>query len=153
LGSDNSRWECQLTSLSNDTNVRQLPLKTLLVQMEMQGVIQPLYSYFADFKFKFLQPEAEVLALFDEQRQIFLSAIFAHTQFKKVWGTLNFDSLIEQYQFDRKRVVAALDYLQEKNLIELETKRITDVYQVDTEKLQATELVDNLHQHFIEKEQ
>lgn len=149
----NNQWECQLVGLSNATNVRQLPLKTLLVQLEIIGVIQPLYSYFADFKYKFLQPQADILALFDQDRQDFLSCIFAHTQFKKVWGTLNFDSLIEQYQFERKRVVAALDYLQEQNLIVLETKRITDVYQVNEEQLAITNLTEKLYQHFIEKEQ
>ena len=38
----NGQWEMQLYPLSNASNIRQLTLKTLLVQLEMQGVLTPL---------------------------------------------------------------------------------------------------------------
>ena len=126
---ESQQWEMQEYSLSSDSNIRQLALKTLLVQLEMQGAITPLYAYYADFKYKFLVDKAALLGHFDADRQAFLQLIFSHTQFKKIWGTLNFDTLTQAAQVDRKRVVAALDYLAEKNLIALETKRITQVYQ------------------------
>ena len=39
---DVSEWELQVVGLSNASNIRQLPLKTLLVQLEMMNVIKPL---------------------------------------------------------------------------------------------------------------
>ncbi|MEH6394451.1 RecQ family ATP-dependent DNA helicase [Pseudoalteromonas sp.] len=147
------RWEMQEYSLSSDSNIRQLALKTLLVQLEMQGAITPLYAYYADFKYKFLEDKATLLNHFDAARQEFLNLIFSHTQFKKVWGTLNFDSLTQGAQVDRKRVVAALDYLAEKNLIALETKRITQVYQVHSDVINNPELAPQLHDYFVDKEQ
>lgn len=147
------RWEMQEYSLSSDSNIRQLALKTLLVQLEMQGAITPLYAYYADFKYKFLVDKAQLLGHFDATRQAFLNLIFSHTQFKKVWGALNFDTLTQATQVDRKRVVAALDYLAEKNLIALETKRITQVYQVHTEVINNPELAQQLHSYFVDKEQ
>lgn len=146
-------WEMQEYSLSSDSNIRQLALKTLLVQLEMQGAITPLYAYYADFKYKFLEDKATLLNHFDAARQEFLNLIFSHTQFKKIWGTLNFDTLTQAAQVDRKRVVAALDYLAEKNLIALETKRITQVYQVHNEVLNNPELAQQLHSYFVDKEQ
>ncbi|WP_392344734.1 ATP-dependent DNA helicase RecQ [Pseudoalteromonas prydzensis] len=146
-------WEMQEYSLSSDSNIRQLALKTLLVQLEMQGAITPLYAYYADFKYKFLEDKATLLNHFDAARQEFLNLIFSHTQFKKVWGTLNFDSLTQGAQVDRKRVVAALDYLAEKNLIALETKRITQVYQVHSDVINNPELAPQLHDYFVDKEQ
>ena len=147
------QWEMQEYSLSSDSNIRQLALKTLLVQLEMQGAITPLYAYYADFKYKFLEDKASLLSHFDTARQEFLNLIFSHTHFKKVWGTLNFDSLTQAAQVDRKRVVAALDYLAEKNLIALETKRITQVYQVHSNVINKPELAPQLHDYFVDKEQ
>lgn len=147
------RWELQLVGLSNASNVRQLPLKTLLVQLELQGVLQPMYAYYADFKYKFLRPQAEVLGQFEGERQSFLSAIFTHSQFKKIWGSPDFDALFQHYTCERGRVVTALEYLHEKQLIELETKRITEVFAVDIGALAEPALGANLHQYFVEKEQ
>lgn len=147
------QWEMQEYSLSSESNIRQLALKTLLVQLEMQGAITPQYAYYADFKYKFLVDKNELLSQFDEQRQAFLTQIFSHTDFKKIWGTLNFDSLTQAAQVDRKRVVAALDYLAEKNLITLETKRITQVYKVHSEVINNPELAQQLHDYFSDKEQ
>ena len=147
------QWEMQEYSLSSESNIRQLALKTLLVQLEMQGAITPQYAYYADFKYKLLVDKNELLSQFDEQRQAFLTQIFSHTDFKKIWGTLNFDSLTQAAQVDRKRVVAALDYLAEKNLITLETKRITQVYKVHGAVINNPELAQQLHDYFSDKEQ
>lgn len=147
------QWEMQEYSLSSESNIRQLALKTLLVQLEMQGAITPQYAYYADFKYKFLVDKNELLNQFDQQRQAFLTQIFSHTDFKKIWGTLNFDSLTQAAQVDRKRVVAALDYLAEKNLITLETKRITQVYKVHSEVINNPALAQQLHDYFTDKEQ
>ncbi|GGK59037.1 RecQ family ATP-dependent DNA helicase [Amphritea balenae] len=149
----NQQWELQLYGLSNASNIRQLPMKTLLVQLELLGVIRPLYSYFADFKYKLLQPESQILARFNGERQDFVQSIFANTSFKRVWGSLSFDALQKAYNCDRKRIVAALDYLQEQQLIELETKKITEVFQVDQALLADEGLGQKLYDYFAEKEQ
>ncbi|MCP4431052.1 MAG: recombinase RecQ, partial [Gammaproteobacteria bacterium] len=140
-------------SLSTASNIRQLPLKTLLVQLEIMAVLRPLYAYFADFKYKFLQDKQQILQQFEGERRSFLDAIFANTQMKKIWGSLNFDNLYQAYGADRNRVVKAMEYLQEKNLIELETRLITEVYQVDVLELADTELAQNLYTYFADKEQ
>ncbi|MEH6575481.1 MAG: RecQ family ATP-dependent DNA helicase [Amphritea sp.] len=149
----NGQWELQLLGLSNASNVRQLPLKTLLVQLELLGIVKPLYAYYADFKYKFLQPKEAVLALFEGERQAFLNAIFTHTQFKKVWGNPDFEALFHSYSCERGRVVAALEYLREKQLIELETKRITEVFSINETALAEPELAQKLHHYFADKEQ
>jgi ATP-dependent DNA helicase RecQ len=150
---DNAQWELQTTGLSNASNIKQLPLKTLLVQLELLNVIKPMYSYFAEFKFKFLHDKQQILSGFSQERATFLSEIFKHTQFKKVWGTLNFDSLYQDYGCERGRVVSALDYLAEQGLIELETKRITEVFNIDVNKLSEPDLTQSLYDYFSDKEQ
>jgi ATP-dependent DNA helicase RecQ len=149
----NGQWELQLIGLANGSNIRQLPLKTLLVQLELLGVLQPLHSYFAEFKYKFLQPREEILAMFKGERQTFLAAIFTHTQFKKIWGNLDFEAVLQDYSCERNRVVAALDYLHQKHLIELETKRMTEVFRVKQTPLINPTLAQKLHHYFGDKEQ
>lgn len=148
-----NQWEVQITGLSNDTNIRQLPLKTLLVQLELMGVLTPKHAYFAEFKYKFLVDANVILEGFEGERKSFLQAIFNHTVFKKVWGEPNFTSLHQQYQSERSRVVTALDYLHEKQLIELQTKRMTEVYQVSLERLNTPDLAQKIFTYFSDKEQ
>jgi ATP-dependent DNA helicase RecQ len=147
------KWELQLLQLSNASNIKQLPLKTLLVQLELAGVIEPVHAYFADFKIKLLQPISTILQRFNEQRQQFLSTIFAATQFKKVWGSLHFDDLLKDPSVDRGRVITALEYLQEQELIVLETSKMTEVFKVNTHELSDPTLAQNLTHYFIDKEE
>jgi len=151
--SQGNQWEMQIYSLSSETNIRQLPLKTLLVQLELMGVLLPQFSYFAEFKYKFIVDKTEILNRFEGERKPFLEAVFSHTRFKKVWGEPDFTALHQQYQCDRSRVVSALDYLHEQQLIELETKKMTEVYQVAVDKLHSPDLAQSLFSYFSEKEQ
>jgi len=149
----NGQWELQINSLSNDANIRQLPLKTLLVQLELHQVIKPLYAYFAEYRYKFLQDSDTVLGQFSGERQQFLKAIVDHTQFKKIWGSLDIESLYQQYGCERSRVVAALDYLQTQGAIVLESKKITEVFAVKEAALSQPELVQTLSDYFLDKEE
>lgn len=151
-GTQANRWEVQLNQLANQSNIRLLPLKTLLVQLELQGVIKPLYAYYADVQYRFLQPQAHVLSQFSPERQAFLTQIFTHTQMKRVWGSLDFNALYQATGAERNRVLAALEYLASQQLIELETKQITDVYQVETVKLSTPTLAEDLYHYFADKE-
>lgn len=148
-----SKWELQLLQLSNASNIKQLPLKTLLVQLELAGVIEPTHAYFADFKIKILQPIEQILAGFNEQRKSFLATIFKATVFKKVWGSLRFDSLLQDKSIERNRVIAALEYLQEQQLIVLETSRMTEVFKVNSNELSDPTLGRNLYDYFVDKEE
>ncbi|MGV2872519.1 RecQ family ATP-dependent DNA helicase [Colwellia sp. E150_009] len=148
-----NKWELQLISLSNASNIKQLPLKTLLVQLELMGVIEPMYAYFADFKIKLLQPIEQIFAGFNEQRKAFLSTIFKATAFKKVWGSLNFETLLQDKSVERNRVIAALEYLHEQQMIVLETSGMTEVFKVNTHELNNPVLARNLTDYFLDKEE
>ncbi len=138
------QWETQINSLSTLSNIRQLPLKTLLVQLELAKVIRPIYAYFAEFKYRFNTEKADILNLFGKERSDFLNAVFTHTDMKKVWGVVNFDSIFEHYGAERSRVVTALEYLHEHNHIELASRLITDVYEVNQQALLADDLSESL---------
>ena len=54
---------------------------------------------------------------------------------------------------ERARAITALDYFNEKQLIELESKQMTDVYQVIQPHFDTTAIANQLYQHFKAKEQ
>ncbi|MGY3943450.1 RecQ family ATP-dependent DNA helicase [Aeromonas tecta] len=148
-----AEWEFGLLRLSNDTNIRQLPLKTLLVYLEMAGVIAPAYSYFAEYRFKFVLEKAEILSRFNPDRHQFLEQLFACAPQARSWCTMDFDALWQGYQGERHRAAAALDYLQQQGWIELESKQMTEVYRVLRQDLDVAALATQLHALFEQKEQ
>ena len=149
----NGQWELQVLSLSNASNIKQLPLKTLLVQLELLGVIDAKFSYFADFKFKFVTPKEQVVNLFNADRNEFLAQVFSCAKMKKIWGEPDFELMHSRYNAPRKRIVSALEYLAEQQHIVLETKKATEVFSVNMAALDNSELVDTLTHYFLEKEQ
>ena len=152
LSQSGSEWEFGLLRLSNDTNIRQLPLKTLLVYLEMAGIIMPAYSYFAEYRFKFVLDKAEILTRFNPDRRQFLEQLFACAPQARSWCTMDFDALWQGYQGERHRAAAALDYLQQQGWIELESKQMTDVYRVLRQDVDINALADELYALFEKKE-
>lgn len=146
------QWEVKLTSLSNETNIRQLPLKTLLVYLEMKGIVSSMYSYFAEYQFKTTLPGKDILNRFTEERREFLSQLFRFTEKKKVWVTVKLDEFLQQTGTERARAVAALEYLDAENLIELSTKQSIELYRITKSSFDIDKLADELHMLFEEKE-
>lgn len=154
---ENGLWPCQVITLSNESNIRQLPLKTLLVYLEMKGLVQPLYAYFAEYKFKLLVGEAELINQFEGERQNFVKAVLNYSQKAKTWWTADIESICGHYgsgdlQKDRTRVVSALEYFDEKGYIELQTKQMTEVYRVTNFPANVSELVGELGSYFEQKQ-
>ena len=148
---DEGQWEFLLRSLSDHSNIRELPLKTLLVQLELKGVIAPRYAFYAEYRFKYLIEPDALLARFSGERQQFVAAIVEVCKRARTWATVDFDALYQQHNAGRDRVVKALDYFQEQGLIELESKQMTEVYSLldtnfDPQALSA-ELYTGFKQH------
>ncbi len=150
--SQNGEWELMLNQLSEQSNIRQLPLKTLLVQLELRGIIAPRYAYFAEYRFKYLlEPEA-LLEKFDGERRQFVEALISTSQRARTWCTVDFDQLYGQHQAERGRVIKALDYFQEKGWIELESKQMTEVYALLDPAFDPVALSAELHSYFSQQE-
>jgi len=146
------QWEFLLLPLSDMSNIRQLPLKTLLVQLELRGIIAPRYSYFAEYRFKFLLTAEQIVQRFEGERRQFVQALMETSSKARTWATVNFDAMFQQYRADRGRVVTALDYFQEKGWIELESKQMTEVYSLLDTDFDLDALSAELHAHFTHHE-
>lgn len=147
-----AQWESRIYSLSSSSNIRQLPLKTLLVYLEMKKVIKPLYSYFADIRFKCLIDEKQLIDNFKGERRDFVRSILKGSQKAKIWYTLDFERLYQEYGAERSRVVKALEYFHDKEYILLESKQMTDIYEVPMAELNIDLIAEELFEYFKEKE-
>ena len=147
----NGQWEMTLFNLSSQSNIRQLPLKTLLVYLNMQGKIQPLYSYYSEYRFVLQMSEEELLGHFNADRREFIAALLKHSKLARTWYSFDFDAFLAAFPDQRQRAVAALEYLDEAGYLRLETKQMTDVFQV-LGPVNPAELSQSLYQQFSQKE-
>ncbi|CAG9297218.1 RecQ family ATP-dependent DNA helicase [Celerinatantimonas diazotrophica] len=146
-------WEVVLNQLSRTSYIRQLPLKTLLVYLELKGVIASSYSYFASYRFKLIKSVDAIVSQFSGERQTFVRAIFNSAIQARTWYSLDFEQLWHHSHSPRHRVVAALDYFHENGWIELQTKQSTDVYKVVNRQMPRDALTEEIFQLFKQKEQ
>ncbi|MCC5904472.1 MAG: ATP-dependent DNA helicase RecQ [Halomonas sp.] len=129
------QWEVLLNTLSRDTNIRLLPLKTLLVRLEMHGVIAPRFAFLAEYRLRYHLETNELVSRFEGERASFVRLIIDNIPIARTWGTVDFERLhnagqAQQIDASRARVIAALEYFQDKGWLTLEGKRMTDVYEV-----------------------
>jgi len=151
IGKTAGDWEVVMNSLSNQSNIRLLALKTLLVYLELAQVIRPAYSYYAEYKYKLLIAENELLGRFKGERAEFVQAILETSDKARTWHTLNFEKMQQTYRCERGRVLTAIDYLDQQGLIELQTKQMTQVYNVEKAQIKPS-LRDELTLRFTQKE-
>ncbi|MFC1535308.1 ATP-dependent DNA helicase RecQ [Thermodesulfobacteriota bacterium] len=145
-------WEVKLISLSFELNIRLLPLKTLLVYLEIAGIIRPKFSYFDKFAFQYLGTREDIIGRFQDERRDFVAAILDHCNTKKVWTYIDIDAVMNQYGTDRKRVVAALEYFDEQGWIRLQSSQSIEVFDLMDKSFDIDQLAQTMFEKFKEKE-
>ena len=128
--SPRTTWETRLYQLCFQLNIRPLPLKTLLVHLETAGILEPRYSYFEELPFKFLADRETIIRRFEGERREFLRRIFEHSRTAKIWTRPDIEAIVASYDTDRRRVLLALEYLDENGWIELQRQRSVEVYRI-----------------------
>jgi ATP-dependent DNA helicase RecQ len=145
-------WEIKATALSNDLNIRILPLKTLLVYLAMEKVIRPKLTYFAEYSFKFNTEPTTIVNSFEGERRQFVAAVLDHCHTSKVWTTADIPTILNRYATDRQRIIAALEYFDEKGWIELQSKQAVEVYDILTQAFDLDRMAEKMDALFKKKE-
>lgn len=146
------QWELNLYRLSQDSNIKQLTLKTLLVYLETMGFISPQYTYFADYRFKTTVDPQTIINTFKGERSTFIRAIFEHSDKARLWSTANFENIIKHYPSERNRIVKALEFLHEKEMLVLESKNSTEVFEILNVDFDITKITNSIYELFKNKE-
>jgi ATP-dependent DNA helicase RecQ len=149
---NDQEWETQLYGLSNQTNIRTLPLKTLLVQLELLDAITPKYSYYADVRLKWEGDRIAFALRIPDEWQNAYQAVLKGIQYKKIWGTPDFNKLFNESGLSRGDVLQVLEFAADKNILTLESKGLTEVYQVNSNAFHHQTLANQLH-HYVDEKQ
>ncbi len=149
----NKKFKVRMYELSRETDIRPLPLKTILVYLEIKKIIKPQYVYFEDYSFKFLSTEESIIGTFSGERKTFVETLFTNSKKARIWSTANVEATAGQTKSDRTRVIAALDYFEEKGWIQLKPKSSVEVFEVLNENFIIDEVTDWLFDLFIKREQ
>jgi ATP-dependent DNA helicase RecQ len=116
--------ELSLYDLSARHDVRQLVTRTLLTYLELDGFLLEGTPFYAQYRFRPLVPSADILARFEGERREFLRTLLAQAQKAKTWFHIDLDRAAQATASPRDRVVRALDYLGEQQLLELQAEGV-----------------------------
>ncbi len=126
-------WEIRPIALSYELNIRALPLKTLLVYLDMEGILKPTSTRFDEYAFQYRASEAEIVDQFEGERRDFVQTVLQGCHTKKIWTYVDLPEILRSYPgADRSRVITALEYFTEKGWIELQAKQETEAYEILT---------------------
>jgi len=145
-------WEIKETRLSNDLNIRILPLKTLLVYLTMEGIIRPKLIYFDEYSFRYMTGPSDIISCFKGERHQFVATVMNHCHTRKIWTTVDISSILNSYDTDRQRIIAALEYFEEKNWIELQSRQSVDVYDILPQAFHVDGMTEKMVTLFTKKE-
>ena len=145
-------WEIKTTTLANELNIRILPLKTLLVYLAMEKIIRPKFTYFGEYSFKYITEPTNIISSFKEERKQFVTAVMNHCHTKKIWTHVDIQASLDIYDTDRQRILAALEYFEEKGWIDLESRQAVDVYDILNQAFNIDDMAEKMYALFKKKE-
>ncbi|HBP40307.1 MAG: RecQ family ATP-dependent DNA helicase [Vreelandella alkaliphila] len=151
------QWEVLLNTLSRDTNIRLLPLKTLLVRLEMHGIIAPRFAFLAEYRLRYHIEPTALAGRFAGERAAFVRLLIDNIAIARTWGTVDFERLhqagqAQQIDASRARVITALEYFQDKGWLTLEGKRMTDVYEIGQPEFSVEAMASQLFNECLDRE-
>jgi ATP-dependent DNA helicase RecQ len=139
--------------LSARHDVRPLVLRTALTYLELDGVLRQGTPFYAGYRFRPLVASFEdVFSRFDVARAQFLRRLVDAGKTGRVWTSLAPDDAAAELGEPRTRIVAALDYLEQQGLIELQPAELRQRYTVLPHALSEEALVDRLLDRFARRE-
>jgi ATP-dependent DNA helicase RecQ len=128
LFSHGSEFDLDLYSLTAVCDIRLLVLRTLLTYLELEGYLRGGTPFYQNYKFRPLMSSAEILAHFSGERKTFLANLFRQASRARTWFHIDVSNAAKALNTERERIVRALDWLETKNLLEIEVSGIRHRY-------------------------
>lgn len=153
LSENSNSWEIKLLALSKEVDIKQLPLKTLLVHLEIMGIVSSSHTYFADYQFKTGFTGKELVSQLEGDIRDFTANLLRFTKKKKTWIDVDINNFVESTRLKRIDAVTALENLNNKDLIELSSKQAIEVYKIQEANIDIDSLTNELFNLFIKKEE
>ena len=140
--------------LSARYDIRPLVLKTILTYLELDGLLLQGTPFFAGYSLRPISGSfGDLFAAFDAPRAGFLRRIVESGKTGRVWTTLDPDEVAGALGEQRSRIVAALDYLETRGLVELKAAEARQRFTLLTRPDSLSELCDRLVERSERREQ
>jgi ATP-dependent DNA helicase RecQ len=139
--------------LSVRYDLRPLVLRTALTYLELDGVLRQGTPFYAGYRLRPTRDSFDdVFSRFDASRAGFLRRLIASGKTGRTWTTIAPDEAASALGEKRSRIVAALEYLDQQGLVELQAAEVRQRYTVTARPDAPTELVDQLLERFARRE-
>jgi ATP-dependent DNA helicase RecQ len=138
--------------ISSKHDLRQLVLRTALTYLELDGAIKKGTPFYAEYEFKPTKTMNDVFEAFDGTPGAFVKDIVRIAKKGRTWINVDPEKTAEALGVERKRVVKALQVLEEKGLIELRATGVRDRYTRIMEPSETERLVSSLVEKFERRE-
>ncbi len=147
------KFDVSLYTLSNTHDIRPLVLRTLLTYLELGNYLKGGTPFYAQYQFKPLLDTQAILARFEGERHTFLTSLFQQARKAKTWFSIDLDQAAATLNTPRQRIVRALDWLGEQQLLEIKVAGIRHRYQCLNQPDSLEALVAELYQRVLAREQ
>jgi ATP-dependent DNA helicase RecQ len=112
-------FDVSVFDLSSRHDIRILVLRTILTYLELSGYMRQTTPFYAAYEVKPMVSMNDIYGQFSGEPGRFLAALFAQAKQGRSWYTINPDDASAALGQERRRVVRALELLQERSLVEL----------------------------------
>ncbi len=138
--------------LSGRHDLRQLVLRTALTYLELEGAIKKGTPFYAEYEFKPTKTMNDVLDAFEGTPGQFVKDIVRIAKKGVTWVKVDPEKTANSLEVERRRVVKALEVLQEKGLIELRAAGVRDRFTRLVGPSESNRLVASLVEKFERRE-
>jgi ATP-dependent DNA helicase RecQ len=145
-------FDVSLSELGAAYDLRPIVVNTLLTYLELDGFLEGGTPFYGRYEFKPLHPSAEILSRFDGERRAFLAQVFRQAKKAKVWFHIDLEQAARATGSARDRIVRALDYLAQQQLLEVKTSEVRHRYRRLLQPPNLEALAKELHQRTLDRE-
>ena len=145
-------FDLALYGLSNQHDIRLLVLRTALTYLEIDGIFHQGTPFYAGYEVQPSIPLAQIIGKFEGKHSDFVRDLFQMARRGKIWYALNPDEAAEALGVERRRVVRALEYLEEQGWAVLKVADVRQRYTRGEAEADADALAFDLASRFTRRE-
>jgi ATP-dependent DNA helicase RecQ len=145
-------FDLNLFDLSAIHDIRPLVLRTMLTRLELEGYLEGGTPFYSAYKFKPLVDMEQVLARVEGERRQFLRGLFDFAKKGRVWFQLDPAQAVASVGGDRERIIRALDWLAEQELLEVQAGGVRNRYHRLRQAENPQALAEELHAYNLQRE-
>ncbi len=152
LFSSGESFDLALYDTANRFDIRPLVLRTLLTYLELDGYLEEGTPFYADYSFQPIVSSADILARFEGERRQFLARLLAQASKRRTWFSINLEDSARHLGCARERIVKALDWLGEQQLLKVEVAGVRNCFKRLRELVDRAALAAELHGRLLNRE-